>query len=247
MFRRVLVANRGEIACRVLATLRERGIESVAVFSKADVGAPHTQLADQAVLIGAAEARDSYLNIEAVLAAALASGAEAIHPGYGFLSENADFAEAVEGAGLSFIGPTPEQVRDFGDKRRSRAIAEKAGVPIIPGYEAADEAGADGASTDGSGADGLDQGADGVAQGEDGLAQGAEELGYPILVKKNHPSQLSRNINSDDGPWIENSLFAGVPSGVCLIRLPFGVAVSLFDTRRAFRQPLPSVRDVAPR
>src|SRR5215470_19996928 len=139
MFRTVLIANRGEIACRVISTLREHGIRSVAVYSDADAQAPHVRLADQAVRLGPAEPKLSYLNIEAILEAARASGAEAIHPGYGFLSENAAFAEAVEKAGLTFIGPTPGQVKGFGDKRLAREAARKAGVPIVPGYEARSE------------------------------------------------------------------------------------------------------------
>ena len=156
MFRKVLIANRGEIACRIAATLREMGIRSVAVCSEADRGALHTRLADEVRAIGAAEARASYLNAEALLRAAKDSGAEAIHPGYGFLAENAEFATAVETAGLVFIGPTPEQVRAMGDKRAARELARQAGVPLVP-----------------------------AADGDDveALLRAAEKLGYPVMIK----------------------------------------------------------------
>ncbi len=140
MFTRVLIANRGEIACRIARTLRAMGIRSVAVCSEADRGALHTRVADETVPIGPAEPRASYLNVAALVAAARSSGAEAVHPGYGFLAENAGFAEAVEAAGLTFIGPTPEQVRAMGDKRAARALAVAAGVPVVPGVEGRDPA-----------------------------------------------------------------------------------------------------------
>jgi acetyl/propionyl-CoA carboxylase alpha subunit len=156
MFRKVLIANRGEIACRIAATLHEMNVKSVAVFSEADRGALHTRVADEALPIGPAEPRASYLKIEALIEAARHSGAEAIHPGYGFLAENADFAAAVEAAGLAFVGPTPEQVRLMGDKRAARAVATKAGVPVVPGGEGRDP---------------------------DALARAAREIGYPVMVK----------------------------------------------------------------
>jgi acetyl/propionyl-CoA carboxylase alpha subunit len=154
--RRVLIANRGEISCRIAATLREMGIASVAVYSTADRGALHTRVADQAIEIGPAEPRASYLNAEAVIAAAKASGADAIHPGYGFLAENAAFAAAVEGAGLTFIGPTADHIRAMGDKRAAREIAERARVPVVPG-------------------------ATGKTAAE--LAKAAAGIGYPVMVK----------------------------------------------------------------
>jgi acetyl-CoA/propionyl-CoA carboxylase biotin carboxyl carrier protein len=159
VFRSVLVANRGEIACRVLATLRERGIPSVAVYSDADARALHVRQADRAVRLGPAEPRLSYLNVEALLAAARTTGAEAIHPGYGFLAESASFARAVEEAGLVFIGPTPAQAERFGDKRAARAAAAAAGVPVVPGFEP--PAGAPDAA----------------------FVEGARRLGYPVIVK----------------------------------------------------------------
>ncbi len=156
MFRKVLIANRGEIACRIASTLHEMGIRSVAVYSEADAGAMHTRVCDEAVCIGPAEARLSYLDATRIIAAAQATGAEAVHPGFGFLAENAGFAEAVEGAGLVFIGPTPQQIRDMGDKRAARRIALAAGAPIVPGAEGAD----------------LEQ-----------LISAAARIGYPVMVK----------------------------------------------------------------
>lgn len=133
MFTKVLVANRGEIACRVIRTLKKMGIQSVAIYSEADAGARHVLDADEAVCVGAAPAAESYLNITKILQVAAETGAEAIHPGYGFLSENAAFAERCEEAGIAFIGPTPWQMRDFGLKHTARALAEKNGVPLLPG------------------------------------------------------------------------------------------------------------------
>ena len=156
MFSSVLIANRGEIACRIARTLRGMGVRSVAVCSEVDRGALHTRAADQVRVIGPAEPRASYLNVDALLAAAKASGAEAIHPGYGFLAESAAFAAAVESAGLAFIGPTPDQVRMMGDKRAARALAIEAGLPVVPGAEGRDPA---------------------------ALVREAERIGFPVMVK----------------------------------------------------------------
>jgi acetyl-CoA/propionyl-CoA carboxylase biotin carboxyl carrier protein len=133
MFRTVLVANRGEIALRVIRTLREMGIGSVAVYSEADAAAPHVAAADRAVLIGPAPARESYLHVDRILEAARRTGAEAIHPGYGFLSESAAFARRCAEAGLVFVGPSPAALEAAGDKVRARETAKRAGVPIVPG------------------------------------------------------------------------------------------------------------------
>ena len=135
MFNKVLIANRGEIACRIIRTLRRMGIPSVAVHSDADRHALHVLQADESIRLGAAPVAESYLRQDALIAAARDCGAEAIHPGYGFLSESAAFAEACESAGLVFIGPTPDQMRDFGLKHKAREIAARAGLPLLPGSE----------------------------------------------------------------------------------------------------------------
>jgi urea carboxylase len=133
MFAKVLIANRGAIACRIIRTLKKLGVKSVAVYSEADLASLHVAQADEAVCIGPAPAAESYLRADKILQVARETGAQAIHPGYGFLSENADFAEACERAGIAFIGPSPEQMRAFGLKHRARELAEKNGVPLLPG------------------------------------------------------------------------------------------------------------------
>jgi 3-methylcrotonyl-CoA carboxylase alpha subunit len=157
-FRTILIANRGEIACRVIRTARAMGLRTVAVYSEADRDAMHVAIADDAVLLGPARARDSYLSIERVIEAARQTGAEAVHPGYGFLSENAEFAQACAKAGLVFIGPTAEMMTAMGSKSGSKALMEKAGVPLVPGYHGED-------------------------QDEATLAKAAEKVGFPVLVK----------------------------------------------------------------
>lgn len=157
-FNKILVANRGEIACRVLRTAHELGYRSVAVYSEADADARHVQLADEAVCIGPAAVAQSYLNLEAILDAARRSGAEAIHPGYGFLSENAEFARACEAAGIVFIGPDAEAIHLMGSKRLSKIAMLAAGVPCIPGYE-------------------------GAEQDDATLRREAERIGYPLMIK----------------------------------------------------------------
>ena len=134
-FQKVLIANRGEIALRVIRTLKEMGIKSVAVYSEADRNSLHVRMADEAVCIGAAPSPLSYLNIDALVTAAKVTGADAVHPGYGFLSENADFAKAVTDAGMTFIGPTAHSIEMLGVKSTAREIAVKAGVPITPGSD----------------------------------------------------------------------------------------------------------------
>ncbi|MBS1809706.1 MAG: ATP-grasp domain-containing protein, partial [Acidobacteria bacterium] len=141
-FQKVLIANRGEIALRVMRTCRTMGIATVAVYSDADVNAAHTRFADEAVYLGAANVKESYLNMKCILAAAQQTQADAIHPGYGFLSENAEFAEACANAGIAFIGPSPQAMRAMGLKIAGREIAVAAGVPIVPGYNGEDQSNA---------------------------------------------------------------------------------------------------------
>jgi len=133
MFETVLVANRGEIAVRVIRTLRRLGIRSVAVYSDADRGARHVLEADEALYLGAAPARESYLNIERVMEACARSGANAVHPGYGFLSENPNFADACVASGVVFIGPSPSAIRLMGDKIQAKLHVAASGVPVVPG------------------------------------------------------------------------------------------------------------------
>ena len=139
MFSTILIANRGEIACRIIRTCRRLGIRSVAVYSDADANAPHVRLADEAVRIGPAPARDSYLRADRIIEAALTTGAQAIHPGYGFLSERLDLIAACEAEGIAFIGPSTSAIEAMGDKIRSKQIAREAGVPGVPGYDGADQ------------------------------------------------------------------------------------------------------------
>ena len=157
-FRTLLIANRGEIACRVIRTAKAMGLRTVAVYSEADRDAMHVAMADEAVLLGPARARDSYLNIERVIAACRESGAEAVHPGYGFLSENAEFAQACADAGIVFVGPTAAMMTAMGSKSGSKELMEKAGVPLVPGYH-------------------------GEAQDDAVLADAADKIGFPVLVK----------------------------------------------------------------
>ncbi|MCK4204052.1 acetyl/propionyl/methylcrotonyl-CoA carboxylase subunit alpha [Brucella pituitosa] len=142
MFKKILIANRGEIACRVMRTAREMGIATVAIYSDADANALHVEMADEAVRVGPAISAQSYLNVEAIIKAAKETGAEAIHPGYGFLSENAGFVDAVEAAGLVFIGPSAKAIRAMGLKDAAKALMEKAGVPVVPGYHGDNQDGA---------------------------------------------------------------------------------------------------------
>ncbi len=158
LIKKILIANRGEIACRVMKTCQRLGIATVAVYSEADAGALHVEMADEAVLIGPAPARESYLDTAKILAAAQQTGADAIHPGYGFLSENAEFAEAVTKAGLIFIGPPASAIRAMGGKSESKALMEKAKVPLVPGYH-------------------------GAKQDEKLLKAEAQKIGFPVLIK----------------------------------------------------------------
>src|SRR5436309_5314997 len=158
MFRKILIANRGEIAVRIMATCREMGIHTVAVYSEADRHARHVRAADEAYFIGSAPAAQSYLRIDTILDVAKKSGAEAIHPGYGFLSENADFVEACERAGIVFIGPPAAAMRLMGSKIAAKQLAQSVGAPTVPGYM-------------------------GESQDDETLMSQAERIGFPLLIK----------------------------------------------------------------
>src|SRR5919202_402417 len=140
MFRKVLIANRGEIALRVIRACKELGIRTVAVYSEADRESLHVRFADEDVCIGPPAARESYLNIPRIIAAAEITGADAIHPGYGFLAENAEFSEICERSGITFIGPTPQQIRLMGDKAAARRTMREVDVPIVPGTDVLSDA-----------------------------------------------------------------------------------------------------------
>lgn len=158
MFRKVLIANRGEIALRIIRACRELGIETVAVFSEADTDALHVRFADEEVCIGPPQSSSSYLNVTNIIAAAEITNAEAIHPGYGFLAENASFADMCEETGIVFIGPTAEQIRMMGDKARAKEMMKNAGVPVTPG-------------------------SDGIIPDLDAAREVASEIGYPVMIK----------------------------------------------------------------
>lgn len=158
MFKKILIANRGEIALRIIRTCMEMNIDTVAVYSTADADALHTKLATEAICIGPERSSDSYLNMNAIIAAAEATGCDAIHPGYGFLSENAEFADLCEENGIAFIGPTGDIIRKLGDKSAARQLMMQAGVPVVPGSKGA------------------------LASVDEGIAL-ADEIGYPVLIK----------------------------------------------------------------
>ena len=155
---KLLIANRGVIACRIIRTARKMGVRTVAVYSEADAGAPHVMQADEAVCLGPAPARESYLAVDKIMAAIQATGATAVHPGYGFLSENADFARTCEESGVAFVGPSPDQIVGFGLKHRARQIAEECGVPLLPGTKL-------------------------LADVEEAVAA-AQGIGYPVMLKR---------------------------------------------------------------
>ncbi|MBZ0218443.1 MAG: hypothetical protein K8F25_17935, partial [Fimbriimonadaceae bacterium] len=158
MFDSVLIANRGEIACRIMRTANRMGLRTIAVYSEADAESLHVEMADEAHLLGPAPASESYLRADRILEVAKASKAQAIHPGYGFLAENAAFAEACTKAGIAFVGPTSDAILAMGLKDRAKALMEKAGVPVVPGYH-------------------------GAKQDAKFLQQKAYEIGYPVLIK----------------------------------------------------------------
>jgi len=158
MFSKILIANRGEIALRIHRACKEMGIATVAVHSEADASAMHVRLADESVCIGPASAAKSYLNIPSIIAAAEITGAQAVHPGYGFLSENARFAEIVQAHGMTFIGPNPDHIRMMGDKITAKQAVREAGIPVVPG-------------------------SDGALQTEEEAFAAAEVIGFPVLIK----------------------------------------------------------------
>ncbi len=158
MFNKILIANRGEIAVRIIRACREMGIETVAVYSEADRDALHTQMADEAICIGPASPKESYLNVQNIISATVLSGAQAIHPGFGFLSENSKFASICEECNITFIGPTPECIDNMGNKSNARDIMGKAGVPIVPG-------------------------SDGAIKTNEELLETARKIGYPVMIK----------------------------------------------------------------
>jgi len=158
MYKRILIANRGEIALRIIRACREMGIETVAIFSEADRGAAYLELADEAICVGPARATQSYLKIDRVISAAEVGNVEAIHPGYGFLAENAHFNEVCRSCRIDFIGPSPEAMDLLGDKNRARSLAREASVPVVPG-------------------------SDGIISNDAQAADVAHEIGFPVLVK----------------------------------------------------------------
>jgi len=158
MFRKILIANRGEIALRVICACKDLGIKTVAVYSEADRHTLHVRFADEAICIGPAKSSRSYLDIPSVISAAEITNVDAVHPGYGFLSENADFAEVCELSGIKFIGPRPEVIRQMGLKQRARAIMQESGVPILPGSP-------------------------GILPSADEALALANEIGYPVMLK----------------------------------------------------------------
>lgn len=158
MFSKILIANRGEIAVRIIRACREMGIQTVAVYSEADRDALHVQMADEAICIGAAAPKDSYLNVQNIISATVLSGAQAIHPGFGFLSENSKFARICRECNITFIGPSPECIENMGNKSNAREIMIKSGIPVIPG-------------------------SDGAILDEENLIETARNIGYPVMIK----------------------------------------------------------------
>ena len=177
MFKKVLIANRGAIACRIQRTLQKLGIDSVAVYSEADASARHVLEADEAYLLGPAPAAESYLRADRILQIARDCGAEAIHPGYGFLSENPDFADACAATGIAFIGPSGDQMRAFGLKHTARELAEKNGVPLLPGS--------------------------GLLSGAKHAAKEAKRIGYPVMLKS---TAGGGGIGMRLNPWVLHHL-----------------------------------------
>ena len=218
MFTSVLVANRGEIACRVFRTAKRMGLRTIAVYSEADAQALHVREADEAVLIGPASARESYLDQAKVLAAAKATGAEAVHPGYGFLSENAEFAEAVMAAGITWIGAPPAAIRAMGLKDAAKQLMIEAGVPVTPGYLGED-------------------------QTPERLKAEADAIGYPVLIKAvaGGGGKGMRRVDAADR-FLEQDSREDRDTGGWLVpmaqQLATRLANELDDTLAAMRRPI---------
>jgi acetyl-CoA carboxylase biotin carboxylase subunit len=174
MFKKILIANRGEIALRVIVACRELGIKTVAVYSEADENSLHVRFADEDVCIGPPRSADSYLNVPAIISAAEITGADAIHPGYGFLSESAYLAEVCEACHIRFIGPDPKVIKLMGDKSRAKRAMKKAGVPMLPG-------------------------SDGPVDGEEKALKVAKEVGYPVIIKAVAGGGGARDARREDG------------------------------------------------
>ena len=193
MFRTLLIANRGEIACRIIRTARRLGVETIAVYSEADARALHVQAADRAYPIGPAPARDSYLNIARIIEAARAAGAEAIHPGYGFLSENPVFAEACAAAGIVFVGPPPGAMRAMGSKSSAKALMETSAVPLLPGYH-------------------------GDRQDPAFLEDQAARIGFPVVIKAVSGGGGARHAGGDLGGRFRHRAGFGAAGGGLVVR-----------------------------
>lgn len=226
LFKRVLIANRGEIAIRIIRCCRELGIDTLAVYSEADRNSAHVLLADRAILIGPGPSKDSYLRSDKIIAVAKEFGADAIHPGYGFLSENAEFARLVEKAGITFIGPTPENIEAMGDKLASRELMKAAGVPTVPGSA-------------------------GAIDNEQHALLEAEKIGYPVMIKASaggggkgirvahHPDELpaafrtcqseGKNYFKDDRVFIERFIQNPKHIEIQVFGDKFGNAVHMFE------------------
>ena len=230
MFNTVLIANRGEIAVRAIRTLKRLGVKSIAVYSDADRNAQHVRDADVAIALGGDKPSDSYLRIDKILAAARETGAQAIYPGYGFLSESAEFADACEAAGIAFVGPTGEQIREFGLKHRARELAGAAGVPMAPGT--------------------------GLLANIDEALQAAERIGYPVMLKTTaggggigltrceDAAALSAAWNGFSPRWRWRSTFSTMTIASSTTRPTESTIAS--SVRRLIVKPKASIRNTAP-
>ncbi|MEG1870488.1 MAG: acetyl-CoA carboxylase biotin carboxylase subunit [Peptostreptococcaceae bacterium] len=243
MFKKILIANRGEIAVRIIRACREMGIQTVAVYSEADREALHTQIADECVCIGPAASKDSYLNENNILSATILKGAEAIHPGFGFLSENSRFAKMCEECNIKFIGPTSENINDMGNKSRARELMAKANIPIVPG-------------------------SNGIVKSEEDAIQIAKEIGYPVMIKAssggggkgirivNNENQLISDFNAakreakvsfnDDSMYIEKFIEKPRHIEIQLIADSFGNTVYLGERECSMQRKNQKVLEEAP-